>query len=79
VNRGAPAARPGGPLTAFSATAVLDAAGKISGGCIVLADGLGRIVWCDEAITRAIGDHLGTTDQVRAAGLAARLIEGVPA
>lgn len=55
MNRRAPVARPGGPLAALSAAAVLDAAGRLSAGCIVLTDGLGRIVWCDEGITRAIG------------------------
>jgi DNA-binding CsgD family transcriptional regulator/PAS domain-containing protein len=55
VNRRAPVARPGGPLAAFSAAAVLDAAGRLSAGCIVLTDGLGRIVWCDEGITRSLG------------------------
>lgn len=55
MNRRAPIARPGGPLAAFSAAAVLEAAGRLTAGFIVLADASGRIVWCDEAVTRAIG------------------------
>lgn len=55
MTRGRPPAPVGGPLAAFGAAALLEAAARLTEGCLMLTDPLGRIVWCDEAVTRALG------------------------
>jgi len=51
----APAPRTTGPGAAPDAAAVLDAAGRLTGAWLALADATGRILWCGDAAQRETG------------------------